>query len=205
MECLPPRGIPAAEGAGSHDLCGHPDVTRKRKRGREVAIDGPAKTAEGEVYVIERFNEGSAGQKKRYRNIAEHPLTLAHARGQITSEMHDAGQRYRDLFEAMHRTGRDSTQCLDRSFSGSTPTPWTDQCAAAIRQLQKLEQAMPRRSRLIVRAFCGEGMSAAHAVRAVISIHPNGVMDRLREALMDLVDAMEGQRRHSMRYHLTLS
>lgn len=151
-------------------------------------FDGPQKAGEGQVLVIEWFNEGSAGQKRRWRNRGEHPLTLAWARGQISDGMFAAGETYRWAYEVSHgRSGVDSTQALMASARCSAGYGWLQSAVDAGAFLARVDAAMPDRSRDIVRAFCGKGHKPADAVRAsVILQRPQGVMDRLREAMEDL-------------------
>ena len=164
-----------------------------KKRGADTDIDGPQKVGPGQVLKIEHYNSGSVGTKKRWKNFGEHPLTLAHHRGQITDAMFDAGQSYRKAYEVIHRSGRDSTQMIN--IGGRSGLQWSDERAAAERKIKRFDDALPKRSRVIVRAFCGEGASAAAAVLRIVPLHrPQGVMDRLREALADLVEVVEGRK-----------
>src|SRR5215831_1238666 len=107
-------------------------MTSKRRRKRDVNLErarfggqapdrdetaaplGPAKLHSGHA---QRNLGAAAGAKRAWRNDAEHPLTLAYVKGQLIrgNEIHtakqryDAGEEYREMFEAMHRSGRDST------------------------------------------------------------------------------------------------
>jgi hypothetical protein len=49
-----------------------------------------------DVYIRE-FVSARTGREERYRNIGEHPLTLAHARGKISDEQFSAGEALRGL------------------------------------------------------------------------------------------------------------
>lgn len=171
---------------------------RNKKPSQPRTFDGPAKSGEGQVHVIERFNEGTSGQKKRFRNIGHNPLKLAHRCGQITINMLDDGEAYREIYEMCHgRSGVDSTQALMSSRSGSESVAWVDSATNAGAALKRIDAAMPMRSLAIVQAFCGQGIAAPEAVRLgkINLSRPQGVWDRMREALEDLSEAMRSARR----------
>jgi hypothetical protein len=155
-------------------------------------FDGPQKAGAGQVLVIEQYNTGSSGTGRRYRNVGEHPLTLAWKRGSIADGLHDAGGAFRALYEQMGRSGLDSTQalCSSRS-SGASPSPFTQTQVDAINQIKRIEERMYRQNYRIVRNFCGEGMSMRESVLSVTSMHANGIRDRVVEALADLDVVLE--------------
>ena len=72
-------------------------MSRKiRKRTTEQAAPQEArfkpKAGPGSVFA-EEFVSAKTGGEKRLRNIGEHPLTLAHARGKISDEQFAAARR----------------------------------------------------------------------------------------------------------------
>jgi hypothetical protein len=176
---------------------------------RDVPFEAPQKLGPNQVLVVERFAEGTAGTKRRVKNIGEHPLTLAYARGQLESkypddvpkqeritadERYDAGEEYRKAFEQMNRSGKDSTDMTGSGGAGSG-TPWTQVQARAALTIGKIESRMHHRDALVIRKFCGEGCSMVDALRAArIDVHPSSVSYRVREALDDLVAATTGRR-----------
>ena len=66
------------------------------------------KAGPGSVFV-EELVSAKTGQERRTRNIGEHPLTLAHARGRIGDDQFAAGEELRRLYELRGVSGRDST------------------------------------------------------------------------------------------------
>jgi hypothetical protein len=172
------------------------------------SFETPAKSGPGALLVIEDFAEKSSGTSRRVRNHGEHPLSLAFFRGHLetiypasvpereritANERLAAGEVFREHFERMHRSGRDS---LDMSSGGgSDGTLWTQTQAMAIHWVKSTERRMHHRNATIVRAFCGEGYSMVDSLRkARIDFHPNGVKYRIREALDDLVSATTGRK-----------
>src|SRR5207248_10741267 len=61
-----------------------------------------------DVYVRE-FVSARTGREERYRNIGEHPLTLAHARSKVSDEQFAAGEEIRRLYKLRALSGQDST------------------------------------------------------------------------------------------------
>lgn len=154
-----------------------------------VRGDGVPERPGSRIFAVEDVAKGSGkGLSMRFRNIGEHPLTLAYESGKISADEHNAGNTYRVLFEKMGRTGKDST---DFEVSGSSArTPFTQTQYEAIQAIQKIEAAMDRRNAAIVRKFCGEGLSMKEAVMRSTACHGDGVLYRLREALENLGDAI---------------
>jgi len=76
--------------------------TRKRKL-RDANESAPSREARyrpkaspGSVFA-EEFVSAKTGGEKRLRNIGEHPLTLAHARGKISDEQFAVDEELRWL------------------------------------------------------------------------------------------------------------
>lgn len=151
------------------------------------------KAGPGSVFV-EEFVSARTGREKRARNIGEHPLTLAHARGKISDDQYAAGEELRRLCELRGVSGRDSTTLSTGGGSG-TRLPFTQVQVDAIRRLDQIRQKLKDRDWIIVEKFCGEGWSMAEAVRAATMCHPSGVLMRVQEALEELVSARKGPRR----------
>jgi hypothetical protein len=145
-----------------------------------------------DMYVRE-FVSARTGREERYRNIAEHPLTLAHARGKISDDQFAAGEELRRLYELRALSGQDSTQMTPASGSARPCVPVTDAQLDAARRIERLRTRLKRRDWIIVEKFCGEGWSMAEAVRAATLCHPSGVLFRVHEALDELVVASGGR------------
>jgi hypothetical protein len=167
--------------------------TRKRKL-RDANDGAPSREARyrpkagpGAVFV-EEFVSAKTGGEKRLRNIGEHPLTLAHARGKIGDEQFAAGEEVRRLCELRGVSGRDSTT-MNVGGGGSLSMPFTQSQVDAIRRLDHYRSRLKARDWIIVVKFCGEGCSMSESVRAATACHPSGVLLRLQEALEELVAA----------------
>lgn len=150
------------------------------------------KAGPGDVYVQELVS-ARTGRELRYRNIGEHPLTLAHARGKISNEQFAAGEEFRRLYELRALSGQDSTQMTPGSGGAHSCVPVTDAQLDAARGLGRLRSRLKSRDWTIVEKFCGEGWSMAEAVRAATLCHPSGVLFRVQEALDELVAASSGR------------
>lgn len=152
------------------------------------------KAGPGQQFVRELI-DARQGHAKRLRNVGEHPLTLAHARGRISDAQFHAGEHYRDLYEKRGRSGRDSTQPV---IGGGSGEPWAQQQVDAIRALSKIERRLTRPNRIIVKFFCGEGWSMAQAVHQAVRCHQDAILSRVCEALDDLDDVIGGRRKRRM-------
>jgi hypothetical protein len=145
------------------------------------------------VYVRE-FVSARTGREERYRNIGEHPLTLAHARCKISDEQFAAGEEVRRLYELRALSGQDSTLMTPGSGgAGAASLPITDAQLDAARRLERLRARLKHRDWIIVEKFCGDGWSMSEAVRAATLCHPSGVLYRVQEALDELVVACGGR------------
>lgn len=174
-------------------------MSRKpRKRKEKNAGAAPEarfkpKPGPGSVFV-EELVSATTGNEKRTRNIGEHPLTLAYARGKIGEEQFAAGEELRILCELRGVSGRDLTM-MGTGGGGAPRMPFTQTQVDAIRRLERIRQRLKQRDWIIVEKFCGEGWSMAEAVRAATACHPSGVLMRVQEALDELV-AARGRRTH---------
>jgi hypothetical protein len=149
---------------------------------------GP-KAGPGDIYVRE-FVSARTGREERYRNIGEHPLTLAHARRKISDEQFAAGEQFRALCESRLCSSRDSTDMVPGSGGGGAELRFTQARIDAVRELERLRRHIKTRDWTILEKFCGEGWSMAEAVRAATLCHPSGVLFRVQEALDELVATM---------------
>jgi hypothetical protein len=147
-----------------------------------------------DVYVRE-FVSARTGRERRYRNIGEHPLTLAHARRRISDEQYAAGDEFRALCELRLAAGRDSTDMTPGSGGAGAGLTVTERQIDAARRLERLRARIKTRDWIILEKFCGEGWSMADAVRAATLCHPSGVLFRVQEALDELV-ALRGESRN---------
>jgi len=166
------------------------------RRGPRVAhehIEGPARIHAGHS---RRALGAAAGSGKGWRNDAEHPLSLALAKGQLIrgKECHtprmrfDAGDLYRVVHEAAMPRGRDEL----RVPTGGPGQPINDRMIDASRWLQAVEVQLNAEDRTIVRLVCGEGFWPSEAVRAAAghSHYDKAVVPRFNEALDHLVEAI---------------
>jgi hypothetical protein len=166
--------------------------TRKAHRRQSAPKRFAPKPGPVDVYIRE-FVSARTGCEERYRNVGEHPLTLAHARGKISDEQFAAGEALRQLYELCALSGQDSTLMTPGSGGAGTNLPITDSQLDAVRRLERLRSRLKPRDRIIVEKFCGEGWSMAEAVRASTLCHPSGVLFRVQEALDELVVAWGGR------------
>jgi len=160
---------------------------------------GPAKLHAGHA----RRNLGAGpGAKRGWRNDAEHPLTLAYIKGQLirgnevytAKQRYDAGEDYRQLYEAMHRSGRDSTDI--NLVSGGSGQAISQITVDAVRKVAFIESHLKAQDRAIIRHVCGEGWWPSEAVRAACGNHyDKAVVPRFCEALDNLVGALTLARR----------
>ena len=166
--------------------------SRKPRRKQSAPKRYVPKPGPSDVYVRE-FVSARTGREERYRNIGEHPLTLAHARGKIDNDQFAAGEELRRLYELRALSGQDSTQVTLASGSAGPSVPISDAQLDAARRLERLRGRLKSRDWIILEKFCGEGWSMAEAVRAATLCHPSGVLFRVREALDELVAARGGR------------
>lgn len=150
------------------------------------------KAGPGDIYVQELVS-AKTGRELRYRNIGEHPLTLAHARGRISDEHYSAGQEFRQLYEMRALSGRDSTD-ITPGGGARVDLPFAQAQVDAIRRLGRIKLSLKARDWIILEKFCGEGWSMAESVRAATVCHRSGVLQRVQEALEELVELRNGQR-----------
>lgn len=163
----------------------------KRLRSRRTPGTDPRrkpKAGPGDIYVAE-FVSAKTGRELRYRNIGEHPLTLAHARGRVSDEQFAAGEEFRNLWEIRALSGRDSTEIVPGTGVCSD-VPFTQVQIDAICRLGQIKDRLKGRDWVIVEKFCGEGWPMADAVRAATTCHRSGVLQRMHEALDELVDSL---------------
>jgi hypothetical protein len=132
-----------------------------------TSIESPAKIHAGHS---RRALGVAAGSGKGWRNEAEHPLSLALAKGQLIrgKECHtprmrfDAGDLYRMVYEAAMPRGRDELRV--RTGGSGYRDPVSDRMIDASRWLKAVEAQLNAEDRSIVRLVCGEsgGAAAAH-------------------------------------------
>jgi hypothetical protein len=162
----------------------------KRQRKQRTRQSPPTrlgpKPGPGGIYIRELVSARS-GCEERYRNIGEHPLTLAHARRKISDEQFAAGDEFRALCELRLGGTRDSTDMVPGA--GGAGACFTQTQIDAARRLERLRAGLKARDWIILEKFCGEGWSMAEAVRAATLCHPSGVLFRVQEALDELVTA----------------
>ena len=161
---------------------------RKQRTKQSSATSLGPKPGPGDVYVRE-FVSARTGRQERYRNIGEHPLTLAYARRKISDEQYAAGNEFRTLCELRLGGSRDSTEMVPGAGGGGDKLSIAQAQLDAGRLLERLRARIKTRDWIILEKFCGEGWSMAEAVRAATLCHPSGVLFRVQEALDELVAA----------------
>jgi hypothetical protein len=159
-----------------------------------VEIAAPVKAGPGQAFVVETFAEKSVGESKRYRNINDHPLSLAWHKGQLTDEQYIAGNTFFTLYATISSSGRDSTLALDAGRCSGGSSDHLDRMVSAGTDLKRIEAAMGARNYRIIANYCGKGMPMTEAVQRVVACHPNGIRFRMFEALEDLSDALDTAR-----------
>ncbi|MGD0190177.1 MAG: hypothetical protein ABSD74_05515 [Rhizomicrobium sp.] len=168
-------------------------MSRKPQSQKKIrAVRRAPKGGPGDVYV-EELVSARTGCETRFRNIGEHPLTLAHARGRISDDQFAAGEELRRLYELRVVTGRDSTE-MSPGGGTRTDVAFTQTQVEAMRKLGKIRDQLKKRDWVILEKFCGEGWPMADAVRAATVCHRSGVLQRVQEALDELIDARMRQR-----------
>jgi len=159
---------------------------------------GPAKLHAGHS---PRNISARAGAKKAWRNDAEHPLSLAYAKGQLirgnehhtSQQRFEAGDEYRRLYEIMHRSGRDSTDI--NLVSGGAALSLTQAMADATKRIIAIDSHLKSQDRAIVRHVCGEGWWPSEAVRKACGEHyDKATVPRFCEALDNLIEALAAVR-----------
>jgi hypothetical protein len=161
---------------------------RKQSSGQDARKLAYPKAGPGDLYVRE-FVSARTGREERYRNIGEHPLTLAHARRKISDEQFAAGEEFRSLCEIRLGGTRDSTDMVPGAGGAGSGLSFTQAQIDAGRRLERLRARIKTRDWIILEKFCGEGWSMAEAVRAATLCHPSGVLFRVQEALDELIAA----------------
>ena len=169
-----------------------PRLRRSRTRDAEATLLLKPKPGPGAVYV-EEFVSAKTGRQLRFRNIGEHPLTLAYARNRISDEQYAAGDELRRLYELRALSGRDSTDMAPRG-GGCHDMPFTQSQIDAMRRLGHIRERLKARDWIILEKFCGEGWPMAEAVRVATVCHRSGVLQRVHEALDELIEARSGRR-----------
>jgi hypothetical protein len=173
-------------------------MSRKSRARKSRATDTQSmlrvkpKTGPGSVYV-EELVSAKTGCELRYRNVGEHPLTLAYARGRLSDAQFSAGDELRSLYELRALSGRDSTNFAPGKGT-CTDIPFTQTQVDAIRRLGRIRERLKKRDWIILERFCGEGWSMAEAVRAATVCHRSGVLQRVQEALDELIEARSSRR-----------
>jgi hypothetical protein len=182
----------------------------RQRKSRAKGADAPGisrpKAGPGDVYV-EELVSAKTGRELRLRNIGEHPLTLAHARGRISDEQFAAGEELRALYELRAFSGVDSTCMAPGKGGGRADIGFSQSQVDAMRRLAQLRDRLKRRDWIILEKFCGEGWSMAEAVRAATICHRSGILQRVHEALDELVEARTArpERRCALLYRTVAS
>lgn len=149
--------------------------------------EGPAVVTS--THVRDRLISTVAGAPKAWRNMGEHPLSIAWFKGLIDDDEFAAGECYRAFWEKMQRPGKDSTQFV--VVSGDA-TPLTDNQIDAMRIVEGMETNLRAqgsngsRYAVLVRKLCGERHTPAEACRAAGFKNPRDVKPTIKLALSKL-------------------
>ena len=88
-----------------------------------------------------------------------------------------------------------SVSFLSFELSADVTVPTLRQAQVdAIRRLGRIRERLKKRDWIILEKFCGEGWSMAEAVRSATICHRSGVLQRVQEALDELVEARTWRR-----------
>lgn len=164
-----------------------------------VEIVGPA--IQRSNHVQDREISTVAGAPKAWRTecqiqaaFDQHKLDDATSR-YTAFDRYSAAKRYEEIFDLTESSGgTDSTQALNVSRSSRCGSG-NDTRERAWDLRITLESHLSQRDRIIIRAVCGNGNSAAEAVRLVSTGYKHTVWARFREALDSLCEAFETVRR----------
>lgn len=129
-------------------------------------------------------------------NDDESQLGKAFVRGQLGKDQrafdrYRAGTTYRELFEMLHRSGRDSLMAL--GVSGGGGISFTEVQERAGRELAKIKQCLSPNDAGIIEMYCGQNHNMTTAVLAFVPYPSNSVLHRLCEALDALDAALDKQ------------
>lgn len=154
-------------------------------------------------YVEEPVQAHLAGGPKRFRNHNEHPLSLAYHKGQLqngivrgpdglskytAAERYAAGEEFRQAWEVIGGSGRDSTDGDRINGNGNEPVTIIKTSAELYRR--RVKHALSPRDWMIVQHVCGEGWWPSEAVRdACGPSYVHATIPRLNEALDNLIEA----------------
>lgn len=169
-------------------------------------VIGPAKLHPGHVRDHAFDQEGNkAGGRRGWRNINESPLSRAYEKGQLSrgviksednknlnkfnaKDRYNAGEFYRDIWEASQDKTRDSTD-LD-VVQGGRSGPISEKKADATKKLIAIDSRLNQVDRKIVRRVCGEGWWPSEAVAEACGIgYRHATVTRFNEALDNLIEA----------------
>jgi hypothetical protein len=167
-----------------------------------IRVEAPARIRE--THVRDRFVDRGDREPRGYRNVTW-AVQVAYDHGRLSGGKGDANVRwaviceYADLYEeALHRSGRDSTD-MD-VVSGGAGSPVSDAMLEASKKLVSIDSHMASKDRKIVRALC-EGLTLAKAVeQACGEDFTHTVPARVRDAIDALTEAMTEARESGYRY-----
>ncbi len=129
----------------------------------------------------------AVGGEKRFRNVLEHPLSLAWDRGRIDAFQHAAGTLYRRHYETRHRSGKSSLQLV----SGGASQGLTDAQCDASQWLKRVEARLGRNDKELIRLTCGEGYAFPEAMALAGLTGTKRITERMAEALDALAWAIK--------------
>lgn len=141
-----------------------------------------------------------AGAKKGWAKLSMIDLAYEHEKfgprdSEIARARRDAGLAYAVIFDTAQGGTADSTQALNGSRGAGGGIPISIAQIEAFKQLGIIAGMMGARDGIIVRKFCGEGMTPAEAVRLAGCDEQTRVTGKIRDVMDDLAMALSGLRR----------
>jgi hypothetical protein len=119
-------------------------------------------------------------------NIRESPITYYHSRGWLDEHQRDAGEIFRDLWEAALIGNRAIN--WENVYGVSAKEDLTPRQAEAMHELRRIMRETNRIGRALLIAVCGEGKHVAEFEKQAGWRQRYGI-ERLREALDDVAES----------------
>lgn len=164
------------------------ELTTKEKQSQDEPVT-PSKAGPNQVFDTEATSNVLGGPR-RYKDLNEHPLTLAFYKGRITDQQYAAGNVYRSWYETNEGTLK---SCLNINIVAPkfgdyniSEAKWN--AGSNLREVHKL---LSRRDKIIIEMLCGRGFTPSQAVKAAGIVESTIVSPRVRESLDELVKVLK--------------
>lgn len=172
----------------------------------ETEVVGPAVVTYR--FARDRTISKVAGAEKGYRAIFDWDRALDQGRLDHGNEKYSPKMRakawsdFHSLWSRRYPTGKDSSQGLSvaggalsaGSLAGSQIDAMTDLLALEGRGPHPFKRPIGQRDAIIIKAICGEGMTASEGVRLIQPSYKFAVWPRFCESLDALIEAFSGGR-----------